>query len=129
MNAEYPVNTYDQVGKGGVLIGSYATPGSRGHGNFSGYQVVRVGFDIDQRPKEQRHWFDPEGAQLFPVWNYDNDKKKCLEAAKEWASNRYGITKWKRNAQYDYIDANAGHVPLRREVEDKEARKAKKANP
>ena len=118
-----PINTYDQVGQGGVYVGKIYMPGRTS--SVCGWAVFKIGFDIDPRAKEKRAWYDPKGAWLFPSFTIGN--KAALAAAQAAAGARFGITRWKRNGMGDYVDANAGYLPLRSEVEAKEARAKKKA--
>lgn len=111
-----PINTWEQVGKGGVYISFVADSGRRGV-MPSRAHVVRPGYRTDPAA----HWSD-NGCKTFVGKMTD-----AVQAAKAWAGARYGITAWKRNGMGDWINADAGLLPLRCEVERKAARAAKKA--
>ena len=108
---ELPINTWEQVGHGGVFVTRYQTMGR--NPSFAGWQVVRVGFDINQRPKEKRAWYE-NGTEKFSTYGDGPDRGKAsLARAKAWAGERYRITKWHRNAVGDYVDADKNYPPLR----------------
>jgi hypothetical protein len=110
----YPINTWDQIGSGGVFISRAYSPGRAR--DFKGWHVVGVGFRTDP----DAAWYD-NGCKTFLADLGEKDRgKAALERAKRWAGERYGIGGWKRNGAGDYIPADDAYPPLRSEVERKQ---------
>jgi hypothetical protein len=102
--SEYPVNTWEQVGPGGVFV-SYSPTQHRG--SYAKTQVIQVGRKTD--PKAP--WYD-NGNKSFV-----GQRKESLQPALDWASAQFGIKRWRRNSMGDYIDADKEYLPLRQDVE------------
>lgn len=100
-------------------IGVYNPHSFAGHGNVfihyspnevgrisrpAVWRVYRVGFKTDPGA----FWMD-NGSKAFQLYRYDGThaerKIACLEEAKTWASERYGITEWARTPFGSWMDA------------------------
>lgn len=119
ISQEQIINTYDQVlaaraeGLTDVYIGYHTFPGSGGGYCSCGYTVIRPGYDLD--PKAKRPWWENTRGKNFHWSDFGGDRAATLQAAKDWASKRYGIAEWKRNRMHDYVDARvAKRFPPRR---------------
>lgn len=99
--SKLPINTWDQVGYGGVFI-TYQKAEPRAC-MCSKTQVIRPGLMTDPNAA----WYD-HGNKTF-----SGKMSVSVPAAKAWASKKYGIKKWKRNRMGDWIDADAKLLPLR----------------
>lgn len=100
--SELPINTWEQVGPGGVFVGYRA--GSRGV--VAGSYVVQVGEKTDPTGP----WYN-NGHKTF-----SGKRDESLPLALAWASERFGIKNWRRNAMGDYIDADKQYAKLRRKA-------------
>jgi hypothetical protein len=97
------INPHDFYGHGNVFITYAPTEGGRVWG--ARWRVARPGFQTD--PKAA--WYD-YGNKTFQVWapygeKHSEVKRAVLAEAQAWASQRYGITEWKRDPFGSYGDA------------------------
>lgn len=112
---KYPVNTWNQIRKGDVAV-SYRRAESRSVFP-SGTVVWGKGFMVNPDAKD---WWNKQGNKEF-----SGQRAKSLPQALAWASEKFGIKKWRRNGMGDYVNAEAGYLPLQCEVE-RAARRARK---
>lgn len=97
-------NPHGFYGKGHVFI-AY-TPADYGRGGRGAHwQVHRPGFETDPGGDWYNH-----GRKTFQVWaahgkSHAETKRAVLAEAQAWASERYGITEWKRDPFGSYGDA------------------------
>ena len=122
---EFPINTYEQVGDGGVFISTFLGMGR--NPTTDGWAIYQVGRDIDPIPTAKRAWYAKGGSWQFHGFGHGG-VAGALKAAKIAATERFGITKWRRNGMGDYVDANAGHKPLQCEVDAKAKRAASRVS-
>jgi hypothetical protein len=98
-----PYNTWNQV-RPGVYVGWNAYE-SRGAGGA--YWFVQ---HTEHQTDPKAPWYY-HGRKTFTPFGVS--KEEAMELALAWASLRYGIKRWQRNRMGDFVDADAGYLPLR----------------
>jgi len=106
-------------GKGNVTISYTPAQGSGAWREAAKWQVDR---GLHRTDDAQQHWRNG-GRKTFTVGN-EAAKAPQLEAAKAWASGRYGIKKWAKTPYGDWMDAE---FVAKRTAELKAAVKARAA--
>ena len=118
--SDQPINTHDQLvrareaGLSDVGILTRHVQGPRDSWR-DGWKVYRPGYNIGD---VSNRWDWDYGCRVFSrrEWSggWRKEDAQALEAAKVWASKRYGITEWARNKSGDWVDARVNkQFPLR----------------
>jgi hypothetical protein len=89
--------------KGNVAISYTPAQGSGAWREAAKWQVDRGTYRTDDAPRDRQHWRNG-GRKTFTVGN-EAAKAPQLEAAKTWASERYGIKEWAKTPYGDWMDA------------------------
>jgi hypothetical protein len=108
------INTWDQMkaaktaGLPDVFIELDTHMGTRSHYTV-GWRVLQQGVELDPAALP-RHWSVNHAGKCFRESDCEGSttmqrRSACLEIAKTWASEKFGVTEWKRNAFRDYVDA------------------------
>lgn len=84
-------NPYGLAGEGTPFIQFHERQPRRSPGGAHGWVVHRHGFETDPNAPWYYH-----GRKVFSMFGHKYDKEAALGAAKAWAGERYGITKWAR---------------------------------
>lgn len=102
------INTYDQMraaavaGLPAVAIMPDTFPSSSGNSLQSGWVVISPGLCL-RDPADKPAWYEDKNARPFS--ERACTRAEALAQAKAWASERFGVTAWKRNHMRDYVDA------------------------
>lgn len=88
-----------QFAKANVMISYLPASGSGGWWQPSKWQVCRGGEHTDPEAGWRDHW-----RKTFTVRGR-HEKAGRFEAAKAWASERYGIAEWAKTPYGDWMDA------------------------
>jgi len=103
------VNTYDQLVAGLPCVGILERKGplSKRATQWAVYDPTRK-----TDPTPGGPWYD-NGCKTFSFFLLGG-RRAALVAAKAWAAEKYGVTRWKRNALRDYVPADVfARFPLR----------------